>query len=205
MVTIKCHNCSNIKTCHTCDDEGYIFSGIIVTNGNNSTKLASPVKISYTDSSVTIASYDNQNVTINVVDTKYSNVSEIIDYLNKCQNCSYHSFLKKDRVVYHEEYFASSENGTTQGGARNMSITRNSTGFWTAILNTPHADGVNYHVSLTAEEQANFRDGMDIHVVQGTKTANGFDFMITAGDNGARADGYVDTPFTLSINAPITI
>lgn len=110
-----------------------------------------------------------------------------------------------DRVIWSEEYFASSVNGTTQSANRNLTIVRTAVGQWSATLNGDHESGTNYHVSFTAEEQSANRDTPDITIVQGSKTNSSFDFQITTGDNGASADGYVDTPFTVGINCPVTV
>ena len=107
--------------------------------------------------------------------------------------------------LYAEEYFASSANGTTQGSTRNATMTRTGVGLWNVALSPAHPDGVDYHVSLTAEEQSANRDTPDITIVQGTKTASGFSLQITTGDNGGAADVYIDTPFTLSIDAPLDV
>lgn len=107
--------------------------------------------------------------------------------------------------VYGEVYFASSANGTTQGSVRNTTLTRTNVGRWTVALSPAHPDGVNYHPTITAEEQGNLRDTPDITVVQGTKTANGFNIQITTGDNGDGADVYVDTPFTIGVCAPTSV
>lgn len=112
---------------------------------------------------------------------------------------------KTTRVIYSEEYFARSLNGLTQLAARNATITRTAAGQWTVALATAHPDGVNYHVSLTAEEQSANRDTPDITVVQGTQTATGFQIQITTGDNGTSADAYIDTPWSFGIDAPVTV
>lgn len=110
-------------------------------------------------------------------------------------------------TMYSEEYFGQSTNGTTSpaGNNRNITMTRTAGGRWTVAFATAHPDGVNYHVSLTAEEQSNLRDTPDMTIVQGSKTANGFSIQITTGDNGGTADSYIDTPFTVSIAAPVTV
>ena len=110
------------------------------------------------------------------------------------------------RVIYSEEYFARSANGTTQSSARNMTVTQNANNTWTATLTPPHPDGVNYHPSITPEEQFANRDGVIAQVVQGTLTASGFDFMLITGDNGGSQDLVVtNTPYTVSIDAPVTV
>jgi hypothetical protein len=108
-------------------------------------------------------------------------------------------------TIYHENYFGYSTNGTTQATARNMTMTRTSTGQWNVVFATAHPDGARYHPSVTAEEQSNIRDTPLITVVQGSQTANGFRLQIVTGDNGGSADGYVDTPFSVGVCAPISV
>ena len=112
-------------------------------------------------------------------------------------------------IIYSEEYFARSANGQIQSASRGgkILINRTAIGRWSAVLTTPHPEGVNYHPSFQPEEQsdAGHRDGIDMHIVQGTLTAAGFDFMLTTGDNGTAADAYVDAPFTIGIDSPVTV
>ena len=60
-------------------------------------------------------------------------------------------------------------------------------------------------MSFTAEEQQENRDTPDITIVQGSKTATSFMVQITTGDNGGVADVHIDTPFTLAIDAPVSV
>lgn len=104
--------------------------------------------------------------------------------------------------IYHENYAAGTADGLTQSWNRNLFLTRTAVGQWNVTLLGAHPDGANYHVTITAEEQAGDRDTPDITIVQGTKTAAGFQIQITTGDNGGGADAYVDTPFTIGISSP---
>ena len=108
-------------------------------------------------------------------------------------------------TVYSEEYYASSTDGATQAGGRAVSMTRTAVGQWDVVLDTAHPDDLEYHVSFTAEEQQENRDTPDITIVQGSKTATSFMVQITTGDNGGVADVYIDTPFTLAIDAPVSV
>ena len=110
-------------------------------------------------------------------------------------------------TVYSEEYFARTADGTTSPAANNrqMTMTRTALGQWDVVLNPAHPDGVDYHASITAEEQSANRDTPDITIVQGSQTANGFSLQITTGDNGGAVDSYVDTPFTIGIDAPVQV
>lgn len=110
------------------------------------------------------------------------------------------------KIIYSEEYFARSINGSTQSSSRNMTITKAANNIWTAVLSSAHPDGVNYHPSITPEEQFANRDGVIAQVVQGTQTANGFDFMLLTGDNGLNPDDInVVAPFTIGIDSPVTV
>jgi len=97
-------------------------------------------------------------------------------------------------------------NGTTQAWSRGgMTMTRTAAGQWSVTFASAHPDGTDYHPSITAEEQSNLRDTPDITIVQDSKTANGFSYQITTGDNGGTADSYVDTPHTLSVGFPLDV
>ena len=109
------------------------------------------------------------------------------------------------KTIRSEEYFASSVDGLAQATNRQIAVSRSAVGQWSAVLSPAHPDGVDYHVSFVAEEQSANRDTPDITIVQGTKTANGFDFQITTGDNGGVADVYIDTPFTIGIDSPVDV
>lgn len=108
--------------------------------------------------------------------------------------------------IFHEKFFARSSNATTQTASRNLTMVRTSVGRWTVTLGMAHTNGVNFHPSITAEEQAGNRDTPDITVVQGTQNnSTTFDIQITTGDNGGVADTYVDTPFSIGIDDAITV
>jgi len=88
------------------------------------------------------------------------------------------------KTIYSEEYYASSDDGLTQTSARQLTIGRGDVGQW---------------------KQSALRDTPDITIVQGTKSASGFGFQITTGDNGGTEDVYIDTPFTIGIDAPVVV
>lgn len=104
-----------------------------------------------------------------------------------------------------EVYFARSADGSLQSSSRAATITRNARGRWTVAFSSPHPDGVDYHPSLTPEEQLSNRDSVDIQVIEGTQTANGFQIMMTTGDNGGAGDTFVDAPWSFSVTAPVTV
>ncbi len=107
-------------------------------------------------------------------------------------------------VVYSEEYFGYWAPGVLPA-VRNITLTQTGVGQWDVVFATPHPDGIAYHPSLTTEEESNLRDTPDITVVQGSKTPLGFQIQITTGDNGGGADIYVDAPFSIGVDAPVTV
>ena len=121
-----------------------------------------------------------------------------------------HTYIEKvlttsTRTVYSEEYYAATADGQGQSGSRNVTMTRTAVGQWDVVMTPAHPDGIDYHVSFEAEEQNTNRDAPDLTIVQGSKTASTFMVQITTGDNGGTADVYIDTPFTLAIDAPVEV
>ena len=110
-----------------------------------------------------------------------------------------------ETVIRTEAHFGSSEDGTTVATTRNLEMRRTAAGQWQVRFPSPHPDGVAYFAGFTAHEEEANRDAPDITIVQGSKNANGFDLQITTGDNGTGADPYVDTPFDVKVNGPITV
>lgn len=108
-------------------------------------------------------------------------------------------------AVIYPEYYAAGASGTAQLWSRNMTIARLGVGRWRATFTNPHPDGVNYHPTLTVSEPLNRRDARDIQVVDGTKAATGFDYMITTGDNGGAADALQDNPHSVGVTAPVSV
>ena len=108
-------------------------------------------------------------------------------------------------TIYEETFAAGTDDGLTQSWARNARMGRNSAGFWTVQFAFPHPDGTDYAIAFSVEEQFANRDSILLQVVQGSKTANGFDLFLGTGDNGGTADLLVDTPFTISVDAPIEV
>ncbi len=113
--------------------------------------------------------------------------------------------LLVSKQVYVGTYAARSANGATQSFSRDATITRTAQGRWRVVFAADHPDGVDYHPSLSVEEQADNRDGVDIQIVQGSQTENGFEVMLTTGDNGGSADTYVDAPWSFEVTAPVTV
>ena len=115
------------------------------------------------------------------------------------------TIVRTTSTIYSEFYYGRSSNGTTQSSSRNATINRTNSGRWDVVLASPHPDGVQYHISLTTEEQAGLRDTPDITIVQDSQTANGFSIQITTGDNGGTADSYVDAPWSFAVTAPVSV
>lgn len=110
------------------------------------------------------------------------------------------------RVILSEEYRGRSSTGTTVQHAVNSTMTRIGVGRWQVrFTGGTHPNGESYTPDLVVEEELNLRDGKDIQIIQGTQNANGFDIMITTGDNGGAADGLVDSPWSWGVEAPVTV
>lgn len=104
-----------------------------------------------------------------------------------------------------EYYRGRSANGTTVDFVENATMTRTAAGQWQIRFAGNHPYGDEYTVTTQAEEQGNLRDTPDITTVQGTQNNAGFDIQITTGDNGGTADGFVDTPWSWSVERGIEI
>lgn len=97
------------------------------------------------------------------------------------------------------EVFASGrQNVTVTTIARNSTITRTAAGRYTVAFTSAHPDGANYEVLFGVEEDAN-RDIPKASVIDGSKTATGFNMTLTVDDNGGAADGYNDEPWSFAV------
>ena len=115
-------------------------------------------------------------------------------------------YSHQEVTIYVEEFAGGSSDGQQSGAwVRNATVSRTAGGRWTVTFATPHPDGVNYNPSFSWEESGTARDNPKIGIVQGTKTANGFNVMITVDDNGGTADPYSDQPWSFGVTAPITV
>ena len=128
----------------------------------------------------------------------------VYDPAKGCARVSLGDLFEKE-TVYVEKMFARSANGLVQSSSRESTITRTAQGQWNVVFAAAHPDGAAYHPSLTPEEQSANRDSVDIQVVQGSQTANGFKVMLTTGDNGGGEDTYVDSPWSMAVTCPIEV
>lgn len=115
--------------------------------------------------------------------------------------------LQKTYKTIYEEFYAGGANQNSGGGIwqRNVTITPLAiTGTYSVVFNTPHPDGIEYHISYSGQEDNN-RDNPKVTTIQGTKTANGFNLMVTGDDNGGGADFYDNNPWSFSVDAPCEI
>ena len=101
-------------------------------------------------------------------------------------------------VVFNPVYAQGRQDFTTTVFADGMTIARTNSGRYTVTLNTLHPNGTDYAVFLTGVEGAN-RDNPKVVEVDGTRTASGFDLMVTTDDNGGAADVYVDDEFSVIV------
>jgi len=87
--------------------------------------------------------------------------------------------------------------GTT-AVARNCTVTRTNVGRYTVLFSSAHPDGANYEVLFGVDEDAS-RAIPKVSVVDGSKTANGFSYIVTVDDNGGAADSYNDEPASFAV------
>lgn len=112
-------------------------------------------------------------------------------------------YAHQEATIYVEEFAGGSSNGQQSGAwTRNATVARTAGGRWTVTFASPHPDGVDYNPSFSWEESGTARRNPKIGIVQGSKTANGFNVMITVDDNGGTADVYSDQPWSFGVTAP---
>ena len=109
------------------------------------------------------------------------------------------------QTIYEEFYAVASDDGFNATWGRNMKMERIGVGIWKVYLFPDHPDGTQYVANVLTQEQANLRDSVLPWIEQGSKTPSGFTLHLVTGDNGTGADIYVDTPFTVSVNAPVNV
>ena len=130
-------------------------------------------------------------------------------YLTNCADCDatneIQTLTTTPVTIYQEQYSGGSNSKLGASiWTRNTTVTQTAEGLFTVVFNAPHADGSDYHISYEGIEDAN-RDNPKITTVEGTKTANGFDVMITVDDNGTGADVYEDNAWSFGVDAPIQV
>ena len=109
-------------------------------------------------------------------------------------------------TIYQEQY-AGGARGLlgTSIWTRNATITQLSEGLFEVEFAIPHPDSTAYHISYEGIESETDRDNPKITTVDGSKSATGFQVMITVDDNGIAADVYEDNPWSFSVDAPIDV
>ncbi|MGB1041066.1 MAG: hypothetical protein ACPGVD_09345, partial [Flavobacteriales bacterium] len=91
-----------------------------------------------------------------------------------------------------------SASGTILSSIGVATVTKSGTGRYKVTLAVPQ-DNSDYVVLLTKEESIGLRDALHIDVIEGTKTNNAFEVMITEGDNGTAANNYRDRNWVFNI------
>ena len=86
----------------------------------------------------------------------------------------------------------------------NSTITRTAIGQYTVTFGQAHPDGSDYAVTFGQDEAA-ARDVPKVSIVDGTRTANGFDVIVTTDDNGAGADIYTDDIWSFHVSIDQTV
>ncbi len=110
------------------------------------------------------------------------------------------------KTIYEEQVAGGALNvNGTQLWERNSTVTRLGEGRYRVVFNTVHPDGVEYHISVSGREDIVNRDNPKVTVVEGTKTASGFDIMVTVDDNGTGADIFEDNPWTFGVRWPCQV
>lgn len=82
----------------------------------------------------------------------------------------------------------------------NSSVTRTGTGRYSVTFTAAHPNGANYDVVFGTEESGTVRDTNDVSLVEGTRTATGFDVYVSTGDNGATADVLRDAGWSFQVS-----
>jgi hypothetical protein len=76
---------------------------------------------------------------------------------------------------------------------------------YTIVFDVPHPDGDDYSITVGGHEDINNRDNPKITVVQATKSANGFQLMVTTDDNGTAPDNPANNAWSVSVDYPRTV
>lgn len=102
------------------------------------------------------------------------------------------------------DFAFANQDANTTNDAFNTTINRTGTGRYTVTFATANPTNT-YPVLFGQEEPFNTRDAVDPHVVEGSKTVNGFQVWIGTGDNGGGADVLVDEPWSFSVPISYTV
>lgn len=94
--------------------------------------------------------------------------------------------------------------GTTVIQSRFCTIVNTGVGQYTATFLNAHPDGNAYEVVFGVEEDID-RDVPKPSVVEGSKTANSFDFRTTVDDNGGAADAFNTEPVSFEVLRTLTV
>lgn len=89
-------------------------------------------------------------------------------------------------------------------GTRLCTVQNLSNGRFRVTFDSPHPDGARYEVLDGSEEDAN-RDNPKTPVERGSKTANGFIFMVTIDDNGGTADVYDAAGWSFQVSKTLVV
>ncbi|WP_397363587.1 hypothetical protein [Olleya sp. R77988] len=110
--------------------------------------------------------------------------------------------LTKETIGYtfSSAFISGTNNATNNLFNINSTVTRTATGRYNVVFDNPHPNGPNYDVTFGADESVTLRDGIILHVVEGSRTANGFSVYLGTGDNGGTADLLVDTPWSYQVS-----
>jgi len=132
--------------------------------------------------------------------------SQEFDLSDCCDRSSESQVLDLEFKTIYQEEFAGGANGKLGSNiwTRNSTVVQTAEGQFTVTFDTPHPDGVFYHISYEGIED-NLRDNPKVTTIEGTKSANGFQVMITVDDNGAGADIYEDNGWSFSVAAPCEV
>lgn len=107
----------------------------------------------------------------------------------------------------YSEKIAGGDNGVngSEIWERNSTVTRLQEGYYRVAFDNPHPDGIEYHVSFSGSEPLNTRDNPKVTLIYDTKSATGFDVMITVDDNGTGADPLEDNGWSFSVEVPVDV
>lgn len=98
-----------------------------------------------------------------------------------------------------ERIIAVFASGTSTGITRNAAMQTNGLGQYSIEFDEAHPDGDDYEIVFGQGESDVTRDMPKVAYVRDSKTAQGFDVMVTVDDNGATADTYVNNEWDFAV------